>query len=41
MPRISIIVPVFNAERYLDACLDSLFAQTLREIEVICVDSHS
>lgn len=41
MPRISIVVPVYNAELYLDECLDSLFSQTLREIEVVCVDDGS
>lgn len=41
MPRISVIVPVFNAEPYLDDCLDSLLTQTLREIEVVCVDDGS
>ena len=38
---ISIIVPVFNVERYLRKCLDSLCAQTLQDIEVICVDDGS
>jgi glycosyltransferase involved in cell wall biosynthesis len=40
-PRISIIVPVFNVERYLPACLDSLLGQTLRDIEIICVEDCS
>lgn len=38
---ISVIVPVFNAERYLAECIESLLAQTLREIEIICVDDMS
>lgn len=40
-PLISIVVPVFNVERYLGACLESIFRQTLPEIEVICVDDAS
>lgn len=40
-PRASVIVPVFNAEQYLGACLDSLLAQTLRDIEIICIDDGS
>ena len=40
-PRISIIVPVHDAERTLGGCLDSLFAQTFGDIEVICVDDGS
>ena len=40
-PKISVIVPVFNMERYLRAALDSALAQTLREIEIICVDDGS
>lgn len=40
-PLVSVIVPVFNAERHLEACLDSLFAQTLSSIEVIAVDDGS
>lgn len=39
--KISVIVPVYKVEKYLQRCLDSLVAQTLREIEVICVDDCS
>lgn len=41
MPKISIIVPVFRVEKYLPVCLDSLRAQTLKDIEIICVDDGS
>lgn len=41
MSRISIIIPVYNVERLLARCLDSLINQTLREIEIICVDDGS
>lgn len=39
--KISIIVPVYNVERYLSKCLDSLINQTLKEIEIICVNDES
>ena len=38
---VSIIVPVFNAEPYLAQCLDSILAQTHRELEVICLNDGS
>lgn len=41
MPKISIIVPVFRVEKYLPVCLDSLRAQTLKDIEIICIDDGS
>ena len=41
MPQISVIVPVYNVERYLPQCLDSILAQTLTDIEIICVDDGS
>lgn len=37
MPLISIVVPVYNVERYISLCLDSLRAQTFSDIEIICV----
>lgn len=40
-PKISIVVPVFDAESYLDDCLDSLQRQTLEDIEIICIDDGS
>lgn len=41
MPKISIIVPVYGVEKYLRQCIDSILAQTLKEIEVILVDDGS
>lgn len=40
-PKISIIIPVFNAEAYLHACLNSATQQSLKEIEIICVNDCS
>lgn len=39
--KISVIVPVYNVENYLSRCLDSLISQTLRDIEIICVNDGS
>lgn len=38
---ISVIIPIYNCEQYLEQCLDSITNQTLKNIEVICVDDGS
>lgn len=40
-PKFSIIIPVYNVEKYLNQCLDSVFAQTFTDFEVICVNDGS
>lgn len=40
-PILSVIVPIYKVERYLPKCLDSILGQTLKDIEIICVDDGS
>ena len=41
IPKVSIIVPIYNVEKYLDRCMNSLVNQTLKDIEIIMVDDGS
>lgn len=41
MTKVSVIIPVYNAEQYLKRCLDSICNQTLKDIEIICVNDAS
>ena len=41
LPKISIIVPVYNVQRYLPRCLDSILKQSFPSVEVICVNDGS
>lgn len=41
MPAISVIIPVYRVERYLDACVASVVAQTFRDLEIVLVDDGS
>ena len=40
-PKISIIIPVYNCEKYLHRCLDSILVQTFRDWECILIDDGS
>ena len=39
--KVSVIMPIYNAEAYLRPAIDSVLDQTLREIEIICIDAGS
>ena len=41
MSKVSVIIPVYNTEKYLKSCLDSVINQTLSDIEIICINDGS
>ena len=41
MTKVSIIIPVYNTEKYLRECLDSVINQSLPDIEIICINDGS
>ncbi len=41
MSRVTVLVAAYNAEKYLEACLDSLINQTLKDIQIVCIDDAS
>ena len=41
MPKVSVLIPVYNVEKYLEECLDSIIDQTFKDIEIICVNDGS
>ena len=41
MPKISVIIPVYNTDKYLAECLDSVIAQTFNDIEIVCINDGS
>jgi len=41
MVKVSVIIPVYNVEKYLRRCLDSVVNQTLKDIEIICINDGS
>lgn len=40
-PKVSILIPIYNVERYLNQCLDSIVNQTLQDIQIICLNDGS
>ena len=41
MPAVSLVIPVYNSEEFLPGCLESVVSQTMRDMEIICVDDGS
>lgn len=40
-PKVSVIIPVYNVENYLSECLDSVINQSLKELEILCINDGS
>ena len=41
MIKVSVVIPIYNMEKYIRQCLDSILSQTLKEIELVCIDDGS
>ena len=41
MPKVSVIIPIYNTKQYLKQCVNSLLTQTLDDVEFIFIDDHS
>ncbi len=41
MTKISVIVPIYNVEKYLKQCLDSILSQSFQDFEIICINDKS
>lgn len=41
MPKVSVVIPCYNAEKFVETCLETLLAQTLQDLEFIFVDDGS
>ena len=41
MPKVSVIIPIYNVEKYLERCLKSVINQSLKDLEIICVNDGS
>lgn len=39
--KLSVIIPIYNSEKFLDRCINSIINQTLKSIEIICIDDCS
>lgn len=40
-PKISVIIPIYNAEKYIDKCIESVVAQTIKDLEIVLIDDES